>query len=123
MGNVPCSTKSSHCPSGRKIKISYSDNDMKRNAKFIKGVGFIPVNAKPNKHRSFRLKKKWFKRYMLANAGDLFTNAADCNPIHLSMCDAIVHKTGGNGMEIKFQLSRKMRRILGVPIYPKLTTK
>lgn len=60
---------------------------------------------------------------MLINAGDLFTYAADCNPIHLCMCDAIVHKAGGNGMEIKFQLSRKMRRILGMPIFPKSTPK
>ena len=90
---------------------------MKHNAKFVKGVGCIPANAKSNKHRSFRIKKKWFHRYMLTNASTLFTYAVGCNPIH--MCDAIVYKAGGNGMKIKFKLSRKMQRILSVPTFPK----
>lgn len=96
---------------------------MKRNAKFVDGVGFIPANAKPNKHRPFRIKKKWFNRYMLVNASTLFTYAVDYNPIHMCMCDAIVHKAGGNGMKIKFKLSRKMLRVLGMPIFSMSTTK
>lgn len=90
---------------------------MKHKCKFVNGVGFVPVNAKSNKHRPFRIKKKWFNRYMLTDAGVLFTYAVGCNPIH--MCDAIVHKAGGNGIKIKFKASRKLQGLFKMPTFPK----
>lgn len=94
---------------------------MKSKSKFVEGVGYIPCNAKPNKHRSFRVKKKWFNRYMLTYAGALFTYAAGCNPIYL--CDAIIHKAGGDGFDIEFKPSRKLHRLFKMSIFPKSTTK
>lgn len=120
MGNVPCSTKSSHCPSGQKTKINYSDNDMKHNAKFVNGVGFIPANAKSNKHRSFRIKKKWFNRYSQSICAVLHSFTETCYPTHL--CEVVLHKLGGGDSIVMGKTTRKTRKPFKMPTFPKLTT-